>query len=87
MVNHGNQWISTLDVFRQTLLSARSVTFPASTSGIYLTRTVFPRLGIASEMAAKSSNAGVTAVARGVPRLPSSRRASCGWRFGPGSLG
>ena len=57
--------ISTLDVFRRTLLSARSVTFPASTSGIYLTRTVFPRLGIASEMAAKSSNAGVAAVARG----------------------
>jgi molybdate transport system substrate-binding protein len=57
--------ISTLDGFRQTLLGARSVTFPASTSGIYLTRTVFPRLGIASEMAVKSSNAGVAAVARG----------------------
>jgi len=57
--------ISTLDAFRQTLLGAKSVTFPASTSGIYLTKTVFPRLGIASEMMAKSSNAGVAAVARG----------------------
>ena len=46
--------IATLDAFRQTLLGAKSVTFPASTSGIYLTKTVFPRLGIASEMAAKS---------------------------------
>jgi molybdate transport system substrate-binding protein len=57
--------IGTLDAFKQTLLRARSVTFPASTSGIYLTKTVFPRLGITSEMAAKSSNAGVAAVARG----------------------
>jgi molybdate transport system substrate-binding protein len=57
--------ITTLDAFRQTLLQAKSVTFPASTSGIYLTKTVFPRLGIASEMSAKSSNAGVAAVARG----------------------
>jgi len=57
--------IATLDAFRQTLLNAKSVTFPASTSGIYLTGTVFPRLGIADRMAAKSSNAGVAAVARG----------------------
>ncbi len=57
--------IGTLDTFRQTLLQVKSVTFPASTSGIYLTKTVFPRLGIASEMTAKSSNAGVAAVARG----------------------
>ena len=57
--------IKTLDALRKTLLQAKSVTFPASTSGIYLTKTVFPKLGIASEMAAKSSNAGVAAVARG----------------------
>jgi len=57
--------IATLDAFRQTLLSAKSVTFPASTSGIYLTGMVFPRLGIADQMAPKSSNAGVAAVARG----------------------
>jgi molybdate transport system substrate-binding protein len=57
--------ISTLEAFRQTLSQAKSVTFPASTSGIYLTKTVFPRLGIANEMMAKSSHAGVAAVARG----------------------
>jgi molybdate transport system substrate-binding protein len=57
--------ISTLDAFRQTLSRAKSVTFPASTSGIYLTKTVFPQLGLTNEMAAKSSNAGVAAVARG----------------------
>jgi molybdate transport system substrate-binding protein len=57
--------ITTLDAFRQTLLQAKSVTFPASTSGIYLTKTVFPQLGIAKEMTAKSSNSGVAAVARG----------------------
>jgi molybdate transport system substrate-binding protein len=57
--------ITTLDAFRQTLLQAKSVTFPASTSGIYLTKTVFPQLGIAHEMTPKSSNAGVAAVARG----------------------
>jgi molybdate transport system substrate-binding protein len=57
--------IATLAAFKQTLLNAKSVTFPASTSGIYLTQTVFPRLGIADEMKAKSSNAGVAALARG----------------------
>lgn len=57
--------IGSLDALRQTLLSARSVTFPASTSGTYLTGTLFPRLGIADRMAAKSSNAGVAALAAG----------------------
>jgi molybdate transport system substrate-binding protein len=61
--------ISSLDAFRQTLLQAKSVTFPASTSGIFLAKTVFPRLGVASEMTAKSSNAGVAAVARGEAEL------------------
>ena len=57
--------ISTLDGLRQTLLNAKSVTFPASTSGTYLTGTLFPRLGIADQMKAKSSNAGVAALAQG----------------------
>jgi molybdate transport system substrate-binding protein len=61
--------ITTLEAFRQTLLQAKSVTFPGSTSGIYLTKTVFPRLGIASEVAVKSSNAGVAAVSRGEVEL------------------
>ncbi len=57
--------IGSLDALRQTLLNAKSVTFPASTSGTYLTGTLFPRLGIADKLAAKSSNAGVAAVAAG----------------------
>ncbi len=57
--------IATLDALRQSLLAAKSITFPASTSGTYLTQSLFPHLGIAQQMAAKSSNAGVAAVARG----------------------
>jgi molybdate transport system substrate-binding protein len=57
--------ISTVESFKQTLLRAGSVTFTSSTSGVYLTTTLFPRLGIADEMAGKSTTAGAAAVARG----------------------
>ena len=57
--------ISTVEALKQTLLRAKSVTFTSSTSGVYLTTTLFPRLGIADEMAAKSTTAGVAAVVRG----------------------
>jgi molybdate transport system substrate-binding protein len=57
--------ISTVESLKQTLLRAKSVTFTSSTSGVYLTTTLFPRLGIADEMAAKSTTAGVAAVVRG----------------------
>jgi len=57
--------ISTVESFKQTLLRAKSVTFTSSTSGVYLTTTLFPRLGIADQMAGKSTTAGVAAVARG----------------------
>lgn len=39
--------ISTAEAFKQTLLRAKSVAFPASTTGIYLVEKLFPRLGIA----------------------------------------
>ena len=42
--------ISTVAAFKQALLSARVVAVPASTSGIYLTEEVFPRLGIADKL-------------------------------------
>ena len=42
--------IRTVAAFKQTLLSARLVAVPASTSGIYLTDEVFPRLGIADKL-------------------------------------
>ena len=57
--------ISTVDAFKQTLLRAKSVTFDSSTTGIYLTTNLFPRLGIAGEMARKSTTSGVAAVASG----------------------
>jgi molybdate transport system substrate-binding protein len=57
--------ISTVESFKQTLLRAKSVTFTSSTSGVYLMTTLFPRLGIADEMAKKSTTSGVAAVARG----------------------
>jgi molybdate transport system substrate-binding protein len=57
--------ISTVAAFKQTLLRAKSVTFDSSTTGIYLTTKLFPRLGIADEMAAKSTTSGVATVASG----------------------
>lgn len=57
--------ISTAEAFKQTLLRAKSVAFPASTTGIYLVERLFPRLGIADAMKAKSSTVGAEAVARG----------------------
>jgi molybdate transport system substrate-binding protein len=57
--------ISTVDALKQTLLRAKSVAFDSSTTGIYLTATLFPRLGIADDMAGKSTTAGVAAVASG----------------------
>jgi molybdate transport system substrate-binding protein len=57
--------ISSVEALKQTLLRAKSVTFTSSTSGVYLTTILFPRLGIADEMARKSTTAGVAAVVKG----------------------
>jgi molybdate transport system substrate-binding protein len=57
--------ISTVEAFKQAMLHAKSVTFPGSTTGIYLATKLFPQLGIAKEMAAKTTSAGVAAVAKG----------------------
>ena len=57
--------ISTVDAFKQTLLRAKSITFPGSTTGIYMTTKLFPQLGIASQISGKITNAGVAAVASG----------------------
>jgi molybdate transport system substrate-binding protein len=45
--------ISTVEAFRQALVGARVVAAPASTSGIYLTTELFPRLGIADKIDTK----------------------------------
>jgi molybdate transport system substrate-binding protein len=61
--------ISTVEALKQTLLRARSITFTSSTSGVYLTTTLFPRLGIADEMKKKSTTLGVATVAKGEAEL------------------
>ncbi len=61
--------IGTVDGFKQTLLRAKSITFASSTTGIYLTTKLFPRLGIADALAAKSTTAAVAAVASGEAEL------------------
>jgi molybdate transport system substrate-binding protein len=57
--------IRTVDAFKQALLGAKSITFPNSTTGIYMTTKLFPRLGIASAISEKITHTGVTAVASG----------------------
>ncbi len=57
--------ISTVDAFKKALLPASSITFPNSTTGIYLATKLFSQLGIASEIAGKITNTGVAAVAKG----------------------
>jgi len=42
--------VSTVDAFKRALVSARVVAVPASTSGIYLTSELFPRLGLAGQL-------------------------------------
>jgi len=46
--------IGTVDALRRLLLRAKSVAYSASVSGTYLTTELFPRLGIATEMAGRS---------------------------------
>jgi molybdate transport system substrate-binding protein len=46
--------ISTVDALVTTLLNARSIAYSASASGTYLSTELFPRLGIADRIAARS---------------------------------
>ena len=57
--------ISTVEALKQTLVRAKSVAMSSSTSGVYLTTTLFPRLGIGDQMAGKSTFSGAAAVGRG----------------------
>jgi molybdate transport system substrate-binding protein len=57
--------ITTVEALKQTLLRAKSVAISSSTSGVYLTTVLFPRLGIANEMKDKISSNGAAAVGRG----------------------
>ena len=57
--------VSTVDAFKKTMLSAKTVSVDASTSGIYVTTKAFPHLGIAKEMEAKTVKEGAPGVANG----------------------
>lgn len=57
--------IRTVDGFKQALLRAKSITFPGSTTGIYMMTTLFPRLSIATAISGKITHTGVAAVASG----------------------
>ena len=46
--------IGSVDTFRRALLEARSIAYSDSGSGAYLATTLFPQLGIAEQIAAKS---------------------------------
>ncbi|MET0537236.1 MAG: substrate-binding domain-containing protein [Xanthobacteraceae bacterium] len=45
--------VSTVEAFKQVLLKAKTVAIPGSTSGIWLTTDLFPRLGIADKVNVK----------------------------------
>ena len=57
--------ISTVDKLKQVLLAAKSVAMSSSTSGVYLTTTLFPKLGIAEQMAPKTTMRGAALVGTG----------------------
>jgi molybdate transport system substrate-binding protein len=57
--------ISTVDAFKQALLRAKSINFPSSTTGIYLTDKLFPRLGIGRELSGKIKDSGIAALVSG----------------------
>lgn len=61
--------ISTVAAFKATLLQARSITYPSSTTGIYMATKLFPQLGIDKELAPKSTTIGVASVAKGEAEL------------------
>jgi molybdate transport system substrate-binding protein len=46
--------ISTADALKRTLIAAKSIAYSDSTSGTYLSTTLFPKLGIAEQVAGKS---------------------------------
>jgi molybdate transport system substrate-binding protein len=53
--------VSTVEAFKQILLKAKTVAMPGSTSGIWLTAELFPRLGIAGKVNTKLAPRGTDA--------------------------
>src|SRR5207253_7230521 len=46
--------IASVEAFKRTLLAAKSIAYSDSASGVYLSTVLFPRLGIADQIAGKS---------------------------------
>ena len=46
--------IGSVDAFKRTLLEAKSIVYSDSASGVYLSQVLFPKLGIADQIAGKS---------------------------------
>jgi len=55
--------VRTVDAFKRALLAAGSIAVPSSTSGIFLMKDVFPRLGIAEKIHVKPAPRGTGATA------------------------
>ena len=55
--------VSTVEAFKQVVLKAKAVAVPSSTSGIFLIKEVFPRLGIADRVNVKATARGTGAAA------------------------
>lgn len=55
--------VQTLDAFTKVLLAANTVAVPSSTSGIFLLKEVFPRLGVADRIHVKATPRGAEAAA------------------------
>ncbi len=66
--------ISSVATFRNTLLSAKSIAYSDSGSGTYLSTVLFQKLGVADQIAAKSSQSRRTAVRRAGGRRGRARR-------------
>lgn len=61
--------VSTVEAFKQTLLHAKAINFPSSTTGIYMTTKLFPQLGMAGELAGKTKDSGANALVSGESEL------------------
>ena len=55
--------VSTVEAFKQAMLKANMIAMPGSTSGIFLMKDVFPRLGIADKVKVKAAPRGSGATA------------------------
>ena len=55
--------VRTVEAFKQVVLRASTVAVPSSTSGIYVTNELFPRLGIADKVSVKRTPRGAGAAA------------------------